>query len=598
MPAVASPTLSPDQVTRLGHTVAEFNSEQLLWASGYLAGLAARGTPLRALTPTPNKDEGTRAGRGLSIFFGSQTGNSRRVAEQLHQQALRHGIGSRLINLADFVPRAIKDEQQALFVLSTQGDGDPPEDATALFDYVKSANAPKLPKLKFSVLALGDSSYPYFCQAGRLLDERLAELGAERVLARVDCDLDFAANAAQWSEQVLARAQDALKASVPRIAIVDNAIRPAGPLHTRVKAELLVNQRLTGRASSKDVRHLEFAFAESAFHYEPGDGIALLPRNPAVAVCDLLDALRWSGSEQVSGPRGAARELASVLTEEVEITRLSRQFLVAWQHEAPQPALAELLETANGAAFARYLEAHQVADVVREFPAAMTPQTFVNALRPLVRRTYSVASSLEASPGEAHVLVAKVVGAGPHGPHYGAASNYLADLGAGTELELHLEANEQFHLPSDDAAPMIMIGPGTGVAPFRGFVAARAARGARGRNWLLFGERTQREDFLYQIEWHKALLHGHLHRMDVAFSRDQSSKVYVQDRLREHAKECFAWLEEGAYLYVCGDAKHMAKDVHETLLEVIRRGLGRDEEHAREYLQELKRQGRYRRDVY
>ncbi len=592
--------LSREQISRLSQSVSDLGHDQLIWASGYMAGLAAN----RALlaVPTLSASEPVKAGRALTIFYGSQTGNSRRLAELAHTQAISQQVPVKLVNLADYSPRLLKQETTALFVLSTQGDGDPPEDAVSFFEALNATNAPRLEKLKYSVLSLGDSSYPYFCQAGKLLDTRLAALGATALQPRVDCGLDFTAAASAWTEQSLKLAADLLRAGQPpRISVVESVPRPTlhpEPSAISVNCEVLLNQRLTGRHSSKDVRHLEFALADDAFTYAPGDSLALAPHNPPQLVEEILQTLRASGSELVTGPTGAALPLATVLREEVELTLLNRQFLSALHTRTQHPLLSHILAPDQAADFARYLESHQVIDVLQDVSAELTPAELVALLRPLGRRTYSVASSRAATPDEAHLLVAVVQSASPAGIRYGAASNYLAALTPGATLTLHLEANPNFRLPADDKTPLIMIGPGTGVAPFRAFVAERAARGARGRNWLFFGERTHREDFLYQIEWQKALAQGHLQRLDVAFSRDQTHKDYVQHRIIEQARECYAWLEEGAAVFVCGDAKRMAKDVHAALLEAIRLGGATDDEGAREYLQNLQRTGRYRRDVY
>ena len=594
------PLLSRDELARLQQAAADFNHDQLTWGSGFLAGLAAAkgGAPLTAASPP--EATASKAARSLAILYGSQTGNCKRLAEALYQQVTSANVVAKLFNIADYPVRQLKLEQAALFVISTQGDGDPPEDAVGLFDFLRGASAPRLEKLKFSVLALGDSSYPFFCHAGRVLDERLAELGATRLLPRIDCDLEFTAPAGQWSEDALKRVAETARSGAPRIAIVDSGPRVAPAAASQnllASAELLLNQRITGRASSKDVRQVEFALDGAALPYEPGDGLAIMPRNPRTLVARICETLHASGNERVDTAHGP-RALADALECDFELTLLSRQFLLAYQAEAHAPQLAALLAPTGAEAFAAYISHRQVIDVLLEAPTALTPAALVAMLRPLARRTYSIASSRAVTPDEAHLLVAVVAAEGPRGTRLGTTSNYLAHLSAGATVELHLEANTNFRLPTDDAAPLIMIGPGTGVAPFRAFVQERAARAARGANWLFFGERSQREDFLYQLEWQKALADGTLQRIDLAFSRDQAHKIYVQDRLLARAHEVYDWLEQGAYVYVCGDAKHMAKDVHAALLKIIQQGHGGDDDAAREYLQTLQRAGRYRRDVY
>lgn len=605
-PRFAAAPLSVPQLAHLAAVTRDWSASQLVWASGYLAGLAA-GTTADASTPISATSTGAATAVALSIFYGSQTGNSRRLAEAAAARAAAAGLPHRLHNLADYPPRQLRQEQVALFVISTQGDGDPPEDAAAFHDFLARASAPRLEKLRFGVLALGDSSYPRFCQTGRWLDERLTALGASRVLPRVDCDLDFTASAEDWLNRALTEAAQQLnRAGAQPSTLTVSRVPSASPVVAAprqtaddegIEIELLVQQRLTGRHSSKDTRHLEFAVDTTRLPYAPGDGLAVRPRNPETAVNAMLTALDARADLVIRCEDGAAETLGTLLATKFEITLITRPLLVAVHARTANPHLATVLASGAEDALDRFLATHQVADVLQEARGAFSVDEALALLRPLARRVYSIASSRLASPDEVHLLVGVVAEDHGRGLRVGAASHWLSDLTPGATLRAHLEANPNFHLPADDV-PLIMVGPGTGVAPFRAYHAERVARGAAGRNWLFFGERTRREDFLYQIEWQRAVAQGTLHRLDVAFSRDSGPREYVQHRMLAHAREIFTWLEEGAAIHVCGDARRMAKDVHSTLREIIQLGLGKDEDAAGDYLQTLQRDGRYRRDVY
>jgi sulfite reductase (NADPH) flavoprotein alpha-component len=498
--------------------------------------------------------------------------------------------------------RELASERFLLVAISTQGDGDPPDDARAFVDHLRGRRAPALPALKFGVLGLGDSSYPQFCEIGRRLDARLAELGAMRWLPRADADLDLDTVATPWVAQTLALAKDALKAGPPLASVTPLfphvQATPATPVATRdqpIAVEVLANQRLTARGSDRDVRHVELALA-NGLDYEPGDALGVWPVNPPALVDAILVATALDGDAPVTHD-DATVSLRTWLSERRELTRLARPVVAAVAAHTGDTVLADLA-TNGGEALSKLLRTLQPLDLLRRARAGWSAPGLVAALRPLVPRMYSIASSREAVGDEVHLTVARVAYAHEDQARIGAASNFLSDLAPGATARVFVERNTRFRLPADATRDVILIGPGTGVAPFRGFVQHRAATGATGRNWLLFGNPHFRSDFLYQLEWQQALRKGELHALDLAFSRDQADKVYVQHRLRERGRELYAWLASGAHVYVCGDASRMARDVHAALLDIVATHGGLDAEAAEDYLTSLQQQGRYARDVY
>jgi sulfite reductase (NADPH) flavoprotein alpha-component len=585
------PVLGDETLHALGAAANGLSADQLLWASGYLAGLAAAGqgsaAPARAAEPAPK----------LTILYGSQTGNGRRVATDLKAAVAARGIAAELVNMADFPSARLKRERYLVIVVSTHGEGDPPDDAMELHRYLTGRGRRSLESLSYSVLALGDSSYENFCQTGREFDAQLEAAGAKRLAPLVECDVDYEALAAAWSAQLAERAAELLgaqgAASLPLLRVVPPAPRfsKASPF----EATVLVNQRITGRGSSKDVRHLELDLEGSGLAWEAGDALGVIIRNPDRVVDPLLEALALDPDAPAGVP---GRTLREELAEGREITALNRPFLDAWAATEPSGMLASELESLRGGGLGKWMHGRQVVDVVRAFPATIEPGALLGMLRALPPRLYSIASAPEFSPEEIHLTVALVQYDAFGATHWGAGSSWLSlDLGEGDRARVYVEPNERFRLPADDV-PVVMIGPGTGVAPFRAFLQARDARGATGRNWLLFGDRNFTTDFLYQAEWLRYRKQGLLTRLDVAFSRDQAEKRYVQHRILESAHELFAWLEEGAHLYVCGDAASMAPDVDRALRQVIALAGGRDEDGVEEYLASLRRSGRYQRDVY
>ena len=586
--------LDASQQDRLVALLADMDPQALNWVSGYIAGLAAERS--RPLAPRPLPEAAAR----VLVLYASQTGNGRRVAERLGRSLEAAGLNVKVSTTADFPSRRLNEERIVYFVASTHGDGDAPDDARPLMDYLFGRQAPRLENLAYAVLALGDSSYPKFCEAGRRLDERLVELGARRLAARVDCDVDIEAKASSWLEGAISTARAETGGAAPRLTVVTPLRAAPAPTISRdnpIEVELFVNQRVSARHADHDVRHLELALPEGRMEYEPGDSLGIWVDNPAAAVKRVLELSGLDPSTPVTVD-GATHPLQTWLTERREVTRLARSFIEGLASRVDHPQLRVWLAAVGMAELHRALKELQVADVLKRFPATWDAESLVRALHPLSPRLYSIASSRREVGSEAHLTVAVVDYKQDGEARMGAASSQLSALPAGSKLRAYLEPNPRFRLPADGTRDVIMIGPGTGVAPFRGFLQARMADGAPGRNWLIFGGRHRESDFLYQVEWLNAQKKKHLHRLDVAFSRDQAHKIYVQDRMREQGAELFAWLERGAHLYVCGDAEHMAPDVECALLDIIAEHGKRTADAAQEYLAGLLAQRRYARDIY
>ncbi|PPT92407.1 assimilatory sulfite reductase (NADPH) flavoprotein subunit [Xanthomonas theicola] len=620
----ASPVLPPsplpdERKALLAKAVEGLDAASLWWLSGYAAGLAqGQGHAPPSLAVLPGGVTAKHSPPRLSVVYGSQTGNACRAAEQVAAAAEAAGLGVRLLRADAYPTRELASERLLYVVISTQGEGDPPDDAIGLVEFLQGRRAPRLPELKYAVLGLGDSSYADFCGIGKRIDARLADLGAQRVLALGEADLDIDTVAAPWRTQALALARALLKGPAAPSATVTplRGAATASWSHERpFAAEVLANQRISGRdfkgpryaaygSADKDVRHLELSLAGSGLHYEPGDALGIRHRNPPVLVEAVLAATHLDGHAVVTV--GAETfPLYEWLAAHRELTRAARPFLAAVARRAAAPALEQLLDPTQTAGLAALLADHQVIDVLRRWPADWDHRALLDALRPLAPRLYSIASSRKRVGDEVHLSV-DVLAYQAHGhAHGGAASGYLAALAEGDSVPVYIEPNERFRVPADASRDIIMIGPGTGVAPFRGFVQERAESGAGGRNWLFFGARHFNQDFLYQAEWQQALRSGELQRLELAFSRDMRplrdgnapDKVYVQQRLREHGREVYDWLRNGAHLYVCG-AIGMGKDVHATLQRIVAEHGGRSAEDAAAYLASLQREGRYARDVY
>nr|WP_221444219.1 assimilatory sulfite reductase (NADPH) flavoprotein subunit [Rhodanobacter sp. MP7CTX1] len=591
--------LNTDKSALLARLVEGLQPAELYWVAAWSASLAAQ-APSQSSAPLAVPSPVKAVGERLTIVYGSQTGNAKRIAEQLAERSEAAGLPVRLVRANAYPHRELAQERYLAVVISTQGEGEPPDDARGFVEFIAGKRAPKLPSLQFAVLGLGDSSYPQFCVIGRQLDARLAELGGARFAPFGETDVDVEAVAKPWLDKTLEQARDVLKSIAPAARISPLHAVSNRSTYSRERpfaATVLANQRIVARDNARDVRHVELSLAGSGLQYAPGDALGIWPSNPSVLVEQWLAALQLDGALDVTH-EARTLTLTQWLTREREITRLNRSFVATLAATSGHAELIRVLQVENAADFSALLASDQPIDLLRRYPAIWKPEALVAALRPLTPRLYSIASSPQLVGDEVHLTVA-VVDYEAHGsPHFGAASAFLAATDEDGKVPVFIESNERFHLPADSTRDIIMIGPGTGVAPFRAFVQERQESGASGRNWLFFGNRHFAQDFLYQVEWQEALKQGALHRLDLAFSRDQSSKTYVQDRLREQGAELYAWLQNGAHLYVCGDSAHMAKDVHAALIEVITIHGKQSPDDAKAWLNELLQQGRYARDVY
>ncbi|ASB62436.1 sulfite reductase [NADPH] flavoprotein alpha-component [Bacillus sp. A053] len=601
---VMNSPFNQEQAELLNRLLPTLTESQKIWLSGYLsaqsvsaqetAGAPAAAVSVEAPAPAVSKE--------VTVLYGSQTGNAQGLAENAGKQLEQSGFQVTVSSMSDFKPNQLKKVTNLLIVVSTHGEGDPPDNALSFHEFLHGRRAPKLENLRFSVLALGDSSYEFFCQTGKEFDQRLEELGGERISPRVDCDLDYDEPAAEWLEGVLKGLNEAGGGSAaPAPAAAAQTGESSYSRTNPFRAEVLENLNLNGRGSNKETRHVELSLEGSGLTYEPGDSLGVYPENDPELVELLLKEMNWDPEEIVTlNKQGDVRPLKEALISHYEITVLTKPLLEQAAQLTGSEELRDLLAPGNEENVKAYIEGRDLLDLVRDYgPFSVSAQQFVSILRKMPARLYSIASSLSANPDEVHLTIGAVRYDAHGRERKGVCSILCAErLQPGDTLPVYVQHNQNFKLPKDPETPIIMVGPGTGVAPFRSFMQEREETGAEGKAWMFFGDQHFVTDFLYQTEWQNWLKDGVLTKMDVAFSRDMEEKVYVQHRMLEQSAELFEWLQEGAAVYICGDEKHMAHDVHNTLLEIIEKEGNMSREEAEAYLADMQQQKRYQRDVY
>ena len=591
---------------------APFNAEQRAWLNGFLAGLFSQvpaGVPAPQLNGVPAK-----AGEPLLVLFGSQTGSAEGLAKKLAKESESRGFMPKLAALNDFESAGLTTAKKAVIISSTWGDGDPPDNAVNFWNWIKADSAPRLENLNFAVLGLGDKNYSDFCGASKKFDARLEALGAKRVTPRGECDVDYEGAAKTWVDGLWDRLSERGAGSPQPAAAANGAngahgvTHPAGeangatlPAYGKSNpfpAKLIKNALLNKPGSGKEVRHYEIALNGSGLTYEAGDALGVVPVNCSALVDDVIAALKADPNENVKFGNNIM-SLREALTHHLDINKPSQEMLAAVAKAAPQSELPMLLAPEKRDDLKKWLWGRQVIDLLGLLPSPMSLADFVPLLKRLTPRLYSISSSPKAHPGEVHLTVGAVRYESHGRERKGVASTFLADrVGDADFVKVFVQPSHGFKPPASGETPMIMVGPGTGIAPFRAFLEERQATGANGKNWLFFGDQKRDTDFLYDellMGWEKS---GLLTRLDLAFSRDQERKIYVQDRMMENAAELWAWLEAGAHFYVCGDASRMAKDVDAALHKIVEIAGGRSAEEAKAYVAKLKSDKRYQRDVY
>ena len=592
---------------------APFSPEQRAWLNGFLAGVFATTQQTVAADPPPSLK--------IAVLYATQSGTAEGLARKVAKELKSRGHIASLASLEGYTPAALAEERYAILIASTYGDGDAPDSAGPFYEKLCVEHFPRYQDLTYAVLALGDSHYEHFCKFGADLDHKLASLGAVRLLDRVDCDVDLDEAFAGWKQALFVRLTEvvatrparngppsppALPSTTHGASVVTGGAASArGPAGTPTRenpflAPLVEKHPLTGSGSSKLTMHMAFSITDADLKYEAGDACGVIPQNDHALVGEIIHALNFSPQAPVQLPKAGTTSLADALTNQLQVTRLTRKMIEAYATIGNCRDLFTLLAPEQQAHLEKYTWDRGLVDLIHDYPGVLhSPADLVAMLPKLSPRLYSISSSPVAHAGEIHATIAVVRYRSHNRERGGVCSTLLADRTAtGERRPIYIQPNKKFRLPRNPYAPMVMIGPGTGIAPFRAFLHERRALGAKGKNWLFFGERSAATDFLYRDELEHMLADGYLTQLDTAFSRDQEQKIYVQDRMMEHAAQLWGWLKDGASLYVCGDASRMAKDVHAALLTVVKAQSGMDHDAAVAYIQTLKEEHRYHRDVY
>ena len=596
-----SGALSAEQLDLLTKLTGSLSKEQQVWVSGYLAGFSARnGDEVSA--PPQSITQGTQA--ALTILYGSRTGNGEGLAKKAKLLAEEQGLQVTLKNMENYRIRDLQTEKHLLVIVSTHGDGVPPFSAQELHEFIYSKRAPKLEGVNFAVLALGDSSYFQFCKTGKDFDEQLEKLGAKRIVPVLTCDLDFEQPSDKWLRSTLREFGGEVSSQTQTYTNVNalNDTSLTGGETVRYskknpfKAPVFEKVTLHGKPSERQTIHLELAADDQGLKYEPGDSAGIIPFNPAVLVNEVLKVTALNGKEELE-IIGTKTTLFDALRRNFELSKITTDVVKRYQEFAPKSKLQKLIDQPGK--FKEYLYGRDIVDLFLDYPAKVTAEDLSKLLRPIQPRSYSISSSPLACPGELHLTVSVVNYERSGRAKRGACSNFLADVSVEDEhVPIFIESNPNFRLPKNDETPIVMIGAGTGIAPYRAFVQHREMAEKRGKSWLFFGNRNFETEFLYQTEWQNFLKTGALTKMNVAFSRDGSKKEYVQHRLIENSAELFRWLEEGAHFYICGDMNNMAGDVQKALVKIVEKEGALNQESAQEYVNKLQKEKRLQLDVY